>query len=287
MDNKNRALKMKEYFSGEKLYGNDFSIAEIEKWFKDEKEAYTNLDKKKGKHPYGYHQLNITCCFRFLPERKFERVLGFGSAYGNEFYPVIRKIGQITIIEPSNVFKSTQLYGVPVSYIKPQVDGSLLFPDKSFDLITCFGTLHHIPNVSKVVRELARCLKPNGYLLIREPIVSMGDWRKPRKGLTKKERGIPIKVFREIIASTGLTVIKKTKCMFPLTKRFYFLGRLAPYDSIRGSAYNSRLAVLLDSVCCHLFSWNTRYHPRNWLHKLRPGALAFVLQKPGDCCKDG
>lgn len=33
--------------------------------------------------------------------QKFENVLGFGSAYGFEFEPIVDKIGSITIVEPS------------------------------------------------------------------------------------------------------------------------------------------------------------------------------------------
>lgn len=61
------------------------------------------------------------------------------------------------------------------------------FESEQFDLITCLGALHRIPNVSMVVNELYRCLGKGGYLLLREPVVSMGDWSVPREGLTKRE----------------------------------------------------------------------------------------------------
>jgi ubiquinone/menaquinone biosynthesis C-methylase UbiE len=81
------------------------------------------------------------------------------------------------------------LNGVPLTYVKPVASGTLPFPDGTFDLITFSGVLHHIPNVSYVVGELARVVTPDGYLLLREPIHSMGDWRGPRRGLTKKNAG--------------------------------------------------------------------------------------------------
>lgn len=40
--------------------------------------------------------------------------------------------------------------------------------NESVSLITCLVTLHHLPNLDRIVRELARILKPNGYLIIRE-----------------------------------------------------------------------------------------------------------------------
>lgn len=37
------------YLSGAKLYGDDFTIDEIEEWFADEAEGYANLGAKKKK----------------------------------------------------------------------------------------------------------------------------------------------------------------------------------------------------------------------------------------------
>jgi ubiquinone/menaquinone biosynthesis C-methylase UbiE len=36
------------------------------------------------------------------------------------------------------------------------------------DLITCLMTLHHVPHSHPMVSELARVLKPGGYLIVRE-----------------------------------------------------------------------------------------------------------------------
>ena len=93
---KKKAEEMSTYFAGEKLYGDDFSIEKIEKWFLDEKEAYAHLGAKEREYyNYVYHQLNIRCMFRYIPNRKFMYALGFGSAYGEEFGPIIQQIDQI------------------------------------------------------------------------------------------------------------------------------------------------------------------------------------------------
>lgn len=77
--------------------------------------------------------------------------------------------------------------------------GKISFEDNSFDLITSFSVLHHVPNVSFVISELVRVLSKDGYLLIREPIHSMGDWSVKREGLTKNERGIHYKLLEQFI----------------------------------------------------------------------------------------
>ncbi len=37
---------IQEYLDGKKLYGDDFNLDEIKRWFEDEKEGYANLGAK-------------------------------------------------------------------------------------------------------------------------------------------------------------------------------------------------------------------------------------------------
>jgi len=263
---------MERYFSGEQLYGDDFGPAEIAAWFDDEREGYAGLGQGEhgGIESYGYHQLNVRHGFRRLPARRFERVLGLGSSYGGEFLPILDRLGEVTILEPSAALRSESLNGVPLRYVEPAPGGDMPFADASFDLVLSLGTLHHIPNVSRVVRELGRVTAPGGWLLIREPVVSLGDWRGPRRGLTRRERGIPPHLFRRMFREAGLRVVREVPCMFPTTSR---LGRVA------GLGYNSRLGVLADAVLSRLWAWNHRYHATTPWQKLRPASRYYVLRR--------
>jgi 2-polyprenyl-3-methyl-5-hydroxy-6-metoxy-1,4-benzoquinol methylase len=146
--------------------------------------------------------------------------------------------------------------------------------DNSFDLVTCFGVLHHIPNVSTVVREMARCTKPSGWQLICEPTHSMGNWERPRRMLTSRERGIPQALMRKFILESGLQIVRERKCMFSLTSRLeYLLPK-------RQFVYNTPWITALDDYICCLPIWSRRYHATNVLQKLRPLAVFFVLRKP-------
>jgi SAM-dependent methyltransferase len=260
------------YFDGRKLYGDDFNLAEIEAWYDDEREAYANLGAKNVRtYAYAYHALNLRHGFRHIPARRYCRALGFGSAYGEEFRPISGLIQRITIVDPSDAFVTDSVYGVPVTYIKPRVDGTLPFPDSDFDLILCLSVLHHIANVSHVIRELCRCLQPRGFAIIREPVVSMGDWRKPRRGLTRRERGVPLEVFRRIIRGAGFDVLRETLCVFnPIPRLWSLFGK---------PAYNNMLATRLDAVICKLLRWNLKYHSESLLRKFRPTAVCYVLTK--------
>src|SRR5207247_10832802 len=162
--------------------------------------------------------------------------------------------------------------GVPIRYIEPRPSGEFPFEEGVFDLISCLGVLHHIPNVSKIVHEISRCLTPGGHALIREATISMGDWRESRPGLTTRERGIPLDLLRGIIEAAGLEVTFEKRCMFQLTYN------LAPF--FHNAVWNSRPALLLDRVFCSIFASNPHYHPWNRLQTLRPIAVYYVLRTP-------
>lgn len=261
------------YFSGEKLYGDDFTREEIDAWFADEAEGYADLGAKdKGSYVYGYHQLNRRHAFRFLEGRRFDHALGIGSAYGEEFKPLAARIRKLTILDPSDAFSTVgEVQGIPCDYRKPDAGGDIAFEDGAFDLITSLGVMHHIPNVSHVLGECHRCLEPGGIMLLREPIVSMGDWRRPRAGLTKRERGIPLRLLDRILGDAGFKVVRRSLCNFPLVPRV--AARLGV------EAYNSRLMTATDGLLSQAFAWNLTYHRTAFFEKLAPASVYFVLTK--------
>jgi SAM-dependent methyltransferase len=155
------------YLNGNKLYGNDMQPREIEAWFKDEEEGYANLGYLDSETTYyPYHGMNDAYGWSYL-EGEFPSVLGFGSAFASEFEFVSSKISNITVIEPAKKFWRPSAFGKPLRYVPPDPQGQIRFPNDEFDLITVFGVLHHIPNVSYVFQELVRVLKPGGMLLLR------------------------------------------------------------------------------------------------------------------------
>lgn len=264
---------MEKYLSGEALYGDDMTEEEILAWYDDEKEGYADLGAKDWeKYVYSYHALNELHGFRRLPDREFDNVLGIGSAYGIEFRPIANRVRKITIVDSSSAFSCDRIENVPVERIDANASGDIALEDGSVDLSLCFGVLHPIPNVSHVLKELFRCLSPGGIALIREPIISMGDWRNARAGLTKRERGIPFGVFQTIISSCGFVVISRKFCMFPATPRLWGVVGVRPY--------NNQWATKLDGFMSSLFSWNRVYHRTAPIQKIGPTCVFWVLKKP-------
>ncbi len=263
---------MTEYFAGRRLWGDDFTLEEIEEWFRDETTAYFELAAKdRARYNYDYHELNRLHGYRFLPPGRLGNVLCFGGAYGEEVQPIASRCDRITIVDPG-AYSNPSIDGTPVEYRSPNMLGTIPAADAEFDLITCLGALHHVPNVSTVIGEFGRCLRPGGFALIREPIVSMGDWRQPRPGLTKRERGIPLSFLIRAIEDAGLEIRRMTRCVFPLTSR---IGRTA-----RVSWFNSPLLTRLDYFFSRGCFWPTTYHPTRAYQRVQPSAAFFVGVKP-------
>ena len=259
-----------DYLSGAKLHGNDFNVADIKRWYDEETEGYADLVKRNADHRYVYHALDQFCGYRHTTLRSPFNALGMGSAFGDELLPVIDTLSEIVILEPSKwLADHTKIERA--TYVTPNVTGEIELPTDTFDLITCLGVLHHIPNVSFVLGELYRCLRCGGYMLLREPIVSQGDWTKPRPGLTKNERGIPLAILDGMLESTGFEVVARNLWDFsPLSRLCKMLGV---------ATYNSYLVVLIDRVMSKLFGLNTRYHRVRMWHKFGSSSVYYVLTK--------
>jgi len=260
-----------KHSDGKTLYGDNFSPEQIEAWFRDEAEAYYRLPEVKEPGLYAYHARNWRHGFRHLASLDFEHVLCLGGAFGDEIQPVVARSKRVTILESAGEFRNPKF-----EYVKPAPTGQMPFADDTFDLVTCFGVLHHIPNVSAVMREMSRCTKPGGWQLICEPTHSMGNWDQPRHMLTPHERGIPPAIIRRIVADAGLQIVRERRCMFSLMSR---LELLLPK---RQFAFNKKWITTFDDYISNLPIWSESYHATNLVQKLRPSALFLVLRKTDD-----
>lgn len=103
--------------------------------------------------------------------KKFKKYLDFGTNDGE----ITEEIGGYFTTSLKNV------YGIDVKdSMDPNTNYSkkfnfqfydgykIPFPDQTFDLITSFQVLHHIPHYKKMLKEIYRVLKPNGVFIIRE-----------------------------------------------------------------------------------------------------------------------
>ena len=257
--------------AGKELIGESFNPAQLERWYREEAEAYRNLGYQDDVF-YPYDALNSLCGYRQLGSLHQADVLGIGSAHGREFAPLASRIRTLTIIESDTRYYRGEVAGVQANYLAPGEQGQLPVPDASADLVTCFGVLHHVARVSVALREIGRVLKPGGVALIREPIVSMGDWRQRRPGLTKNERGIPVELFRSMMARAGLIVMTEQLCGFaPLRKAVHRISGRNIWSSRALTRLDLRLSRLRPDVV---------YHPRGFLDRVGPSSVFYRVTRP-------
>jgi 2-polyprenyl-3-methyl-5-hydroxy-6-metoxy-1,4-benzoquinol methylase len=92
------------------------------------------------------------------------KLLDIGSGTG-EFLNVAKEDGwEIIGVEPSSKAKAIAIKK-GVSFI----DNTNLLEEHSFDVITMWHVLEHVPNIENQIKELKRLLKPNGTILIAVP----------------------------------------------------------------------------------------------------------------------
>lgn len=268
---------MDDYLKGKKLIGDNYTQKQIEQWYVDEKEAYADLndsDNSNSEKSYSYHKLNVKYGYKHLPDKEFKTVLGIGSSFGFEFLPIVERIKKLFIVESSKVLRSKDLNGLIPVYKSPSIDGTIDFVDNKFELITCFGVLHHIPNVSHLINEIYRKLTSGGICLIREPINSMGDWNKSRPNLTKRERGIPHVLFKEIIINTGFEIVKESYCLTASS----FLQRSLRLI-LKRPIYSYNFYLWIDFILSKIFEHNIHYHPVMKYQRIAPQSVFYVLKK--------
>jgi 2-polyprenyl-3-methyl-5-hydroxy-6-metoxy-1,4-benzoquinol methylase len=64
----------------------------------------------------------------------------------------------------------------PFSWVAQASVTDLPFADASLDGIVSIETLEHVEEMSSALKEFARCIKPNGYLLVTMPSVTLRSW---------------------------------------------------------------------------------------------------------------
>jgi ubiquinone/menaquinone biosynthesis C-methylase UbiE len=63
-----------------------------------------------------------------------------------------------------------EIFRLPgVEIRRGDLSGTLPYPDKSFDYVTCLEGLEHIENPQQAIREFARLLRPGGHLITSVP----------------------------------------------------------------------------------------------------------------------
>lgn len=260
---------------GKKLYGNNYDFDQLAEWYADEENGYFDLTNEEHLYygEYVYDQKAGTPFHaRKLPKKIYPICVALGCARGDDIISLNRSIGRVIAIEPTKAWWRNDIFGIPAEYVGPNISGKIELEDDSVDLVVAFGCLHHVANVEYVISEMSRVLKPNGWMAIREPIISMGDFRGNRVGLTKRERGIPVHLMEHFLTKTGMNVVHRSYCSFnPFILIFHKLGIWVPFNYLS--------ITIFDWILSEMTAFNVRYwRPKFW-QKFAPASAAFIAQK--------
>lgn len=261
---------------GHELYGENLSDEEMLAWFAQEENGYYDLVDSQyfadQAYTYEYAALNELHAFRHLRREHFGTCLALGCARGDDVAELAPIVDRFVAIEPAKRWWADRIGGKPAEFRSPTLRGEVDMADGSIDLAVSLGVLHHIPNVSAVIAEFARLLRPGGVFVIREPITSMGDFRKPRPGLTPNERGIPHAMLQRWLEESGFVIERRSFCM--VNALGAAMGKLG-----WKSGFNDRLFTRIDALASGLLSANAVYWRDSLPKKIAPSSIFFLARK--------
>lgn len=267
---------------GAVLVGDDLSTDGLATWFEQEREAFFNSDAGNSDVDpwYGYMRyvnrlLGFSRISGVSSSVSSVLVLGPGSGIEIEDFAKEHPSWMLSFLEASESFSLELRRKWPTStVVAPQISGDIALQDETQGLVCAFSVLHHIPNVSKVMREIFRVTKPGGTLLVREPCSSMGDWRGARSA-TPNERGIARKLMVEIAERAGFELRRSPVPILlePINK---MLKKTIGFGAIPWP-----LLYFADRAASWILSLNDHYWRDSWLKKIGPSSYFYVFVKPG------
>lgn len=130
---------------------------------------------------------------KFLKGKHFKTAVDVGGGFGRLCLLLEDYADKVTLAEPSR-----QQLDMAKDFLKghPEIDRKLMqaddlqFDDASIDLLTMVRVMHHLPDPSAELEEIARVLKPDGLAIIE--VANYLHMRNRLKHIARRER-MPVK----------------------------------------------------------------------------------------------
>lgn len=128
-----------------------------------------------------FYREKMSAIHHIAPEQPFENILEVGGGQGG-LTALLYPRSHITNIDLNPEYAKVACnQQKQVSFICGDAT-NLPFENQSFDAVTMFDVLEHIPDHKKAVSEALRVLRPGGFILISTP---NENWRFPYYGFMK------------------------------------------------------------------------------------------------------
>lgn len=223
---------------------------EAESYERDKSEIYNKREQRRIRNVLNKARKHLKTQSTEL------RALDIGCGTGNILKKLDLHFDEIIGIDLSKEMLSVALEGVEIEEKPKLIRGRaaiLPFPDESFDLVSAYSVLHHLPSFSRPLSEIARVLKKGGILYIdhepverRNPLVKLyikfcdilnggsSPGLPPYKDMDGreycdyhlhhgKEVGIPINRVLKLCSKNGITPIREKKYLaFGTDKNFLY-----------------------------------------------------------------
>ncbi|WOD39248.1 class I SAM-dependent methyltransferase [Nodosilinea sp. E11] len=198
-----------------------------------------------------FYREKMRAIYTISPNISFESILEVGGGQGG-LTALLYPNANITNLDLDPKFAQAACNQAPnVKFVCGDAT-QLPFADESFDAVTMFDVLEHIPNDGEAIAEAFRVLKPGGYLLVSTPDQStwrfpyysifkpicpleaevMAEWGHVRRGYTlenlKMLMPVPCQQYATFI--NAITVINHDIAFskLPFTLRFVLLLAISP-----------------------------------------------------------
>lgn len=126
---------------------------------------------------------------RLLRGKKFKHAVDVGGGYGRLCLLLEQFADKVTLTEPSThqlEIAAEYLKDHPKIFQKKMQADALTFADGSVDLVTMIRVMHHLPDPSTELKELARVLTPDGRLILE--VANYAHGRNRLKHLVRGKR---------------------------------------------------------------------------------------------------
>lgn len=133
------------------------------------KKQKINIYTKCSDLEMGFERIYKNCKKYIKPDKNFN-YLDFGCGNGKKtltfqsLFKISLKNTYGTDIKEWGPYQKKRNFNFNFKFLKH--NNKIDFADNTFNIVTCFLTLHHIPNLIDTLNEIKRVLKPNGLLFI-------------------------------------------------------------------------------------------------------------------------